>query len=186
MAIRKYKTYEDYIQHQKSKLDKKHDIIVNHDRQYEQIIYQRYTDVKDKKVLCLAARLGGEVRGFIRRGANAIGIDLNPGKDNPDVIQGDFHNIPFQDNTFDIVFCNSIDHVLYMDKFLSEARRVTKDIFILEITPEVMGNHSVRATKNLKTIQNRIEKYFTISDLTKTTNQTSCLSGKVFVYILKK
>ena len=186
MEVRKYKTYQDYVRHQASKLGKKLPRITVHDKQYENIVYGRYKDVKGKSILCLAARLGGEVRAFKRRGATAIGIDLNPGKDNPDVIQGDFHDIPFGDNEFDIVFCNSLDHVLYMDKFLKEVKRVSRDVFILELSPEELGNHAARSTTDQDTILSWIKKYFTIEDTVEKTNKTSCLSGNVFIYILKK
>lgn len=47
------------------------------------------------------ARLGGEVRAFKSLGAVAVGIDLEPGRGNMDVIHGDFHAVPFPTASFD-------------------------------------------------------------------------------------
>jgi ubiquinone/menaquinone biosynthesis C-methylase UbiE len=86
------------------------------------------------RVLCLAARLGGEVRAFIDLGALAIGIDLNPGIGNRYVVHGDFHHLQYADNTFDVVFTNSLDHALDVPRIMDEARRVLADdgMFIVE------------------------------------------------------
>ena len=46
-------------------------------------------------MLCLGARLGTEVRALHNLGYFAIGIDLNPGVDNPYVLMGDFHKLVF-------------------------------------------------------------------------------------------
>ena len=50
-------------------------------------------------MICLGARLGGEVRAFKTLGAIAIGIDLNPGKDSMDVLAGDYYNIGLPNNS---------------------------------------------------------------------------------------
>jgi len=85
-------------------------------------------------VLCLGARVGGEVRAFIDKGYFAIGIDLEPGENNHHVLHGDFHNLVFQDRTIDIVYTNSLDHVLDFDKIIGEVYRVLKPqgIFLTE------------------------------------------------------
>ena len=185
--MRKYKTYQDYKDHQGSKLEKKYTSIVAHDRLYEEIVFNRYTDFNDKLVLCLAARLGGEVRAFKRRGADAIGIDLNPGKDNKDVIYGDFHDIPFKSDWFDYVFTNSIDHVLYPKKMFSEAHRVLKPggIFILEIHPGKMGEYEV-LDANEKRIIRMAKKYFVVLKRQKSMTFTQLLSGDTLIYYLCK
>ena len=74
--------------------------------------------------LCLGARTGTEVKAFLDVGCFAIGIDLNPGKDNKYVVTGDFHNLQYPDNSVDIVFTNSLDHVYRIRKFLMEVTRV--------------------------------------------------------------
>jgi ubiquinone/menaquinone biosynthesis C-methylase UbiE len=85
-------------------------------------------------VLCLAARLGSEVEAFISLGHFAIGIDLNPGPDNPFVVSGDFHALQFADHSVDCVYTNSLDHAFDIEKITREVRRVLKPggMFLLE------------------------------------------------------
>ena len=138
---KKYKDYQEYINHQKGKLEKENDWIVGFDENYSQILKERLLDdfdnwgIKKGNVLCLGARLGGEVRAFIKIGCFAIGIDLNPGKKNKHVLYGDFHDIQFSENSVDIVFSNSLDHSFDIDSVLKEIKRVLKNggFLILEI-----------------------------------------------------
>lgn len=77
------------------------------------------------KALCLGARTGQEVHVLKEMGIeDTIGIDLVDAP--PLVIKGDVHNIQFSDNTFDFIFSNIFDHVLYPEKFISEIERVSK------------------------------------------------------------
>ena len=62
-------------------------------------------------VLCLGARLGGEVRALTRLGALAIGIDFNPGFRNPHVLWGDALSLQFADSTFKVAYTNVLDHI---------------------------------------------------------------------------
>jgi SAM-dependent methyltransferase len=75
-------------------------------------------------VLCLAARLGTEVKAFIDLGAFAVGIDLNPGKANRYVVVGDFHQLQFANHSVDVVFTNSLDHAFDLDRIVAEVQRV--------------------------------------------------------------
>jgi hypothetical protein len=96
MKIREYKNYNEYIKHQSSKLKPAMEEIIIKDQKIEESVFNRYkdfTDFSNKSVLCLAARLGGEVRAFKKLNALAIGIDIQPGDKNKDVLHGDFHNI---------------------------------------------------------------------------------------------
>ena len=77
-------------------------------------------------VLCLGARLGQEVQAFISLGHFAIGNDLCPGEGNSYVVTGDFHRLVFADRSVDCVYMNSVDHILHLDAFTSEVRRVLK------------------------------------------------------------
>jgi SAM-dependent methyltransferase len=77
-------------------------------------------------VLCLAARLGTEVKAFADLGCFAIGIDLNPGPHNQYVVHGDFHQLQFPDASADVVFTNSLDHCFDARRVLDEVRRVLK------------------------------------------------------------
>ena len=138
---KKYKDYQEYIHHQKGKLEKENDWIPEFDKNYFKILKDRLLDdfddcgIKKGNVLCLGARLGGEVRAFIKLGCFAIGIDLNPGKNNKHVLQGDFHDIQFPSKSADIIFSNSLDHSFNFDKVMKEIKRVLKDdgFLILEM-----------------------------------------------------
>lgn len=39
---------------------------------------------------------------------------------------GDFHNVQYADQSLDVVFTNSFDHVFYPEKILQEIQRVLK------------------------------------------------------------
>ena len=115
-------TYSAYIRTQQSKLDKvrtKIDAIdVGRQHQVKREFAKALAEgtaglasLRGKTVLCLGARLGGEVRAFKALGAVALGIDLNPGRSNMDVVAGDFHAIPFPDASFDYAYSNVLDHV---------------------------------------------------------------------------
>ncbi len=141
LSIRKYEDYTEYVEHQKSKLS----IITwldKYDVDYREILLERLKTldltIKGKSVLCLAARMGTEVKAFLDMGAFAVGIDLNPGEDNMWVVKGDFHDIQYPNDSVDIVFINSIDHSLKPSKLISEIKRVIKDEgrFIMEIGRE--------------------------------------------------
>jgi SAM-dependent methyltransferase len=77
-------------------------------------------------VLCLGARLGTEVRALHELGYFAVGIDLNPGPNNPYVLPGDFHRIVFADDSIDAVYTNALDHVFSLDRVVGEIRRVLR------------------------------------------------------------
>lgn len=124
-----YRTYDEYVSHQRSKLDKIGGgrWITNYSEQFSKILGERLEGVKPgSTVLCLGARTGAEVRPFLLRGCFAVGIDLNPGEGNKYVLQGDFHDIQFPDGSVDVVYTNSIDHVFDSEKFISEIRRVLR------------------------------------------------------------
>lgn len=127
---RPYRGYSQYMDHQVSKLNKRLNFIKNFDALYEQDLGKRLAEwdfIKSgSSVLCLGARLGGEVKAFLSAGCFAVGIDLNPGQDNRCVLTGDFHNLQYKDNSVDVVFTNSIDHVFDIDKFVQEIKRVLK------------------------------------------------------------
>jgi len=77
-------------------------------------------------VLCLAARLGGEVRAFRQQGCFAIGIDVNPGGKSGTVLHGDFHHLQFADSSIDLVYLNCLDHAREPYVVFGEIRRVLK------------------------------------------------------------
>lgn len=137
---RVYKNYSDYLSHQRAKLSTMD--LRDYDKKYCAVLKERLAPLVKKgiicegsAVLCLAARIGTEVRAFLHHNCFAVGIDLNPGKRNKYVLTGDFHNIQFPDKSADIVFTNSLDHSLYFEKLISEIKRVLKPggYVILEI-----------------------------------------------------
>jgi len=145
---KKYKKYTDYIKHQKSKLGKIQSTwLPEYDVRYRQVLKERLLQhgviTPDMTVLCLAARVGTEVKSFLDLNCFAVGIDLNPGVGNKYVLYGDFHQLQFADNSIDIIFTNSLDHVFNLDKFIAEIKRVlkSKSFFILEVMKgEAEGN----------------------------------------------
>ena len=85
-------------------------------------------------VLCLGARIGTEVKSFLDLGCFAVGIDLNPGRENRYVLHGDFHELQFAAGSIDMAFTNSLDHVYSVDRLIAEVARVLKPggLFLLE------------------------------------------------------
>ena len=154
MSHRKYKNYDKYLKHQSKKFDigfskkiKKFmpECFPNSIRSFEKRVNGFKSYIKQSKILCLGARTGAEVVAFKNLGfIDAIGIDVNPGKNNKYVIKGDFHNMDFEDNTFDTVYSNCIDHAWNLRKLSKEIYRVSnkKARLILEI------DHLLKKTKN--------------------------------------
>ena len=125
---RSYQSYDEYLAHQKSKLD-----IIDLDKydvRFREALRDRLskTDVawRGKTVLCLAARIGSEVKAFIDCGCFAIGIDLNPGEKNHYVVHGDFHALQYAPESIDFVFTNSLDHAFDIKRIAAEVRKVLK------------------------------------------------------------
>jgi SAM-dependent methyltransferase len=133
-TIRNYNNYQQYSRHQGSKLERimldgKESWLNYYDVGYRDILRERLKEripAKGMNVLCLAARLGTEVKAFIDLGCFAVGIDLNPGNGNKYVVNGDFHDLQYADESIDIVFTNSFDHVLHPERILSEIKRILK------------------------------------------------------------
>ncbi len=186
VSKRQYASYQAYLDHQSEKLEKKLSQIQQYDIEYEQIVKERYQHTfkfSGKTMLCLAARLGGEVRAFKSLGALAIGVDLEPGEHNLHVLHGDFHNIQFPDNSFDFAFTNAIDHVFELDLFLQEVQRilVSGGIFIVEFAEVTPGEYEVLDTKNISPILDIIKKFFEVIENQPVTNATDygTWSGRV-------
>lgn len=136
---RRYRNYDNYIAHQKSKLS-----LINlseYDRDFRETLRKRLENLdflrRGANVLCLAARIGTEVRSFLDIGCFAVGIDLNPGKQNKYVLHGDFHSIQFPSQSVDVLYINSLDHVLDIEKLINEMKRVLKPTGFLIIEPVI-------------------------------------------------
>ncbi|HEX5436162.1 MAG TPA: class I SAM-dependent methyltransferase [Gemmatimonadaceae bacterium] len=131
MRRREYRSYDAYVAHQKRKLSHmKKDVLLEYDVRYREALRARLVEMHDLRpgtnVLCLAARLGTEVKAFLDLGCFAVGIDLNPGDDNRYVVVGDFHALQFASGSVDAVFTNSLDHAFDLEKIFAEVRRVLK------------------------------------------------------------
>ena len=153
---RKYWNYKQYLKHQKSKLDEQlgyfSERIETRTKNFVELLRNVSPKIPGNKVLCLAARLGEEVRAFIELGhTESIGIDINPGPDNKYVIEADFHDIPFDKAEFDGVYCNCLDHAWDLKKIAAEVARVIKPegIVVLEV-PFAQNNPDKDYTKNVK------------------------------------
>ena len=137
---RTYDSYEAYLEHQKAKLET-HDF-ADYDTEFRATLRERLATLDlvwpGRSVLCLAARIGTEVKAFLDLGSFAIGIDLNPGKENRYVVQGDFHNLQFAPSSVDVVYTNSLDHAFDIDRIAREILRVLKSDGLL-IVEAVQG-----------------------------------------------
>ena len=121
-----------------------------------------------KNALCVCARTGQEVQALKDMGIDATGIDLVPCE--PLVIEGDMHNIPFEDNSFDFVFSNSFDHSFNPQKFIKEMERVSRKYILLLIyvgdadddyTQTVTKfPHEVTSLFNFDVIKSREKKHY--------------------------
>ena len=132
---REYVSYQDYVRHQQSKFAFLN--LAEYDRTYREQLRERLRSSPFLKpgasVLCLGARQGTEVKAFRDFGCFAVGIDLNPGKDNLFVLPGDFHDIQFPSASVDIIFTNSFDHTFDPSRLLSEITRLLKPDGVLVI-----------------------------------------------------
>jgi SAM-dependent methyltransferase len=140
-AARHYDSYEEYLTHQAEKLDKIYERRSRKDEEEIDEFRRRFTACKalqeSHNVLCLGARLGAEVRALRDLGYFAVGLDLNPGRDNPYVFYGDFHNLEFIDDSVDAVYTNALDHVFDLSKVIGEVRRILRPggLFVLDYLP---------------------------------------------------
>jgi SAM-dependent methyltransferase len=139
LAQRKYESYDEYVAHQSGKLDQ----IIHRLKETEA---EDFADFRDRfehcvplsearTVLCLGARLGTEVRALHSLGYFAVGIDLNPGSDNPYVLAGDFHALVFPDGSVDAIYTNAMDHIFDLEKVLEEINRLLcpKGLFLADL-----------------------------------------------------
>ncbi|XP_062114924.1 uncharacterized protein LOC133828864 [Humulus lupulus] len=130
-----YTTYESYIHHQLNKTlnPKLRKIWTTRDWDRKVRVFatffasltRRSLLSNSSKSLCIGARVGQEVSALRRIGvSDSIGVDLVPHP--PLVVGGDFHALPFANETFDFEFSNVFDHALYPRKFVGEIERTMK------------------------------------------------------------
>lgn len=141
LSRRRYNSYQAYLRHQRAKLDRLlagEDRMSSYDVEFRAALRERLgksaSVTPGMNALCLAARMGTEVKAFFDVGCFALGIDLNPGPHNKYVVTGDFHELQFPDRIVDLVFTNSLDHLQDLDRLTGEVCRILKPggTFIVE------------------------------------------------------
>ncbi len=158
-GLRDYDSYDAYLAHQKDKtLDPvRREKWLGEEWQTKldgfKDIFQRNQEYVSGKAsaLCLGARTGQEVQALIDLGVAAKGVDLVPQP--PHVEAGDIHNLAFEDNAFDLLFTNIIDHSLYPDQFVAEMERVCRPgghIIVQFVLGEDIDQYSATAIYNPK------------------------------------
>ncbi len=133
---RDYASYEEYVQHQSQKFDEILKSTGGFDNRsildYRKRFYRRFRHItqlleKSSQILCLGARQGTEVEVLWDMGyRNAVGLDLNPGPENPYVRFGDFMKLDYPEASVDMIYTNCIDHAFDLEKFFKEHARVVK------------------------------------------------------------
>lgn len=91
---------------------------------------------KEGKVLDVGTGNGNRVRELREKGFNALGTEINEVWIDGDVtVYGDAENLPFEDNSFDVVMCiDTLEHLEHPRKAVSELLRVSRDRVIIQIT----------------------------------------------------
>ena len=133
LSRRQYPDYAAYVAHQTAKLAKTKGL-EKYERTFQAALATRLPVVRGTRVLCLGARKGAEVRAFRDADAIAVGVDLNPGTNNTEVLPADFHRLPFRPRTFDAAYSNSLDHAIDLPRLAEEIARVLRadGLFIVE------------------------------------------------------
>ncbi len=144
----RHKSYDDYIKKQLEKTLDPERIKKWNGAEWQikvdgfRHLFKRNKEFLENKKysICLGARTGQEVFVLRELGLNSIGIDLVDFP--PYTIKGDIHNLEFDDEKFDLIFTNVLDHSLYLEKFISEMERVCiKDGNIILNTQEnILGD----------------------------------------------
>jgi SAM-dependent methyltransferase len=127
IAHREFTDYDEYVYKQGGKARGLRDELLQHLPKNVEAFTRTFRRVtpylKPGAVLCLGARTGAESLGAAKAGfVGSQGIDLHPV--GPTVIQGDWHNIPFPDASFQNAYSNSLDHCLYLDRLAAQVKRV--------------------------------------------------------------
>jgi len=123
--------YDVYVSRQGRKISHNRELLLKsvprRIRKFESIFRQAQNYLHPGKMLCLGARTGCEVQAALNLGfEGSVGIDLHPAVKSDLVQKGDWHDIPFPSESFEMVFTNSIDHCFDATKLIQEVRRVLK------------------------------------------------------------
>lgn len=92
---------------------------------------------KGGKVLDVGTGDGKRVRTLREKGFDALGTEINKvWIDDDVVVYGDAEDLPFEDNSFDVVMAiDTLEHLEHPHKAISELLRVTHGKALLQITP---------------------------------------------------
>lgn len=167
-ARRRYESYDDYLEHQSTKLERIRERVERKEEQRFKGFRERFASspalTECRTVLCLGARLGAEVRALHDLGHFAVGLDLNPGGENPYVLPGDFHQIVFPDASVDVVYTNALDHVFDLQAVVGETFRLLKPggVFLTDVVPGfeegfTPGNYESHHWPTVDVLMKRIE-----------------------------
>lgn len=124
-----YKDYQAYLQHQidgnknQSKKDRADKVRQERIDCFKKV-FEKLKLPKESKALFIGARWGEEVIAGQDLYAECIGMDLVPFP--PLVEEGDMHELKYEDERFDFVYSNVIDHSYDMKKVFDEMGRVLK------------------------------------------------------------
>jgi len=147
MAIekrRQYNSYDEYVAHQVEKTASPR-LRIRLKSRFEGKVKKflaRFSPLKEdglikdgNRALCLGARMGEEVVALNELGLEAIGVDLVPNP--PLVVKGDFNDLDFDEESFDVIYTNSFDHAWAKDDFFESTHRVLKQggIFVFDVFP---------------------------------------------------
>jgi SAM-dependent methyltransferase len=133
---RDYESYDEYLTHQRQKLDEllkikggfsNTDVLNYRLRFYSRFKHLRALLPHDAVIICAGARQGTEVEVLRDIGfTEAYGIDLNPGPENPLVRAGDFMHLDNENDSVDLLYTNCVDHAFHLEAFFAEQARVIK------------------------------------------------------------
>lgn len=200
-------TYRAYIETQRGKLSTLPRKVTMIDVGRQKQVVSEFSELLGKEsfgkksfrgtsILCLGARLGGEVRAFKSMGALAIGLDLNPGESSLDVLSGDFHNIAFPDESFDFGYCNVLDHIFDQNRFVSELSRILKPggFFFASVYPDSFDAWTGPDAVSLRNKDTFIQKFISLGFDEVTVHSTSysiqvgirAWNQKIETHILRK
>lgn len=172
---RDYSSYEEYVVHQSQKFNEGLKIKGGFDNkdilEYRKRFYRRFRHLpsflnKASRVLCLGARQGTEVEVLRDMGYRyAVGLDLNPGPENPYVSIGDFMALEYPDESVDMIYSNCVDHAYDLPRFFQEHSRVLKPggyaIYDIGISGQGFGAFEATGWESEESVFLLMLKYFT-------------------------
>lgn len=172
--LQSYRNYVEYLEHQKEKtldperrkkwLSEEWQPKLDYFQSIFSEVVEKFPTIKGGRGIGLGARTGQEVQAMINLGINATGVDLVACE--PLVIEGDIHNLPFEDESFEFAFTNIFDHSLYPEKFLKEMDRVVKPggVILIHLAFGDTDAYGVNEINNSKIITEYFKKYEIIED----------------------